>query len=151
MRVRSERKKITRSSDGGKSIAAKNFHRNTARKFREIQFHRLREAGQIHDNDNSFVVGAAEKCQYLWIFREQKLERPTGEGLVILSHGDDPPHPPQQRREILLLILDVDRFVVVFRINRDRKIKLLRIRFGKSGVTIGAPLHRGATAIAIAE
>src|SRR5438045_8235018 len=107
MRVRPESKEITRSSDGGKSVAAENFHRDTAGKFCEVQFHRLRKAGSIHDNDNSFVVGAAEKCQYLWIFREQKLERPTGEGLVILSHGDDAPHPPQQRRQILLLILDV--------------------------------------------
>ncbi len=97
MRVRPERKKITRSSDGGKSIAAKDFHRNTAGKFRKIEFHRLSEAGQIHHNQNGFVFGAAQKCQHLGIFREQKFERAAGKGLVIFSHGDDAPHPPQQR------------------------------------------------------
>src|SRR5207249_702907 len=97
MRVWSESQWITRSSDRRKAIPAKNFHRDTAGKFREIDFYGLGKPGQIHDHENGFVFGAAEKCQHFWIFRKQKLERAARESLVIFSHRDDAPHPPQQR------------------------------------------------------
>src|SRR5215831_21107832 len=40
---------------------------------------------------------------------------------------------------------------MIFRVDRDWQIKLLWICSGKSGVAIGAPLHRCPAAVAIAE
>ncbi len=57
----------------------------------------------------------------------------------------------RRRRQVLLLVLDVDRFVVILGIDRDRQVELLRIRLGETGVAIRAPLHRGSAAVAIAE
>ena len=50
-----------------------------------------------------------------------------------------------------MLVLDVDRFVVVLRVDDDWKVKLLRIRPGKAGVAIGAPLHRRAATVPVAQ
>src|SRR5437762_12964554 len=97
MPVRRKGKRITRSSDRGEPIAAKNFHRDTPGKFREVEFHRLSKPGQIHDHENGFVLGATEKYQYFRILREQKFKRAAGEGMVIYSHGNDQPYLPQQR------------------------------------------------------
>jgi hypothetical protein len=52
---------------------------------------------------------------------------------------------------IALLRVDIDLLVVVLRIDDHRQIELLRIGFGKPGVAVGAPLHRRAHAIAVAE
>ncbi len=92
-----------------------------------------------------------QKGEHLGVFRPEKFNRAAREGLEILAHGDDPPHPPKERGEVLLLILDVDRFVVILGIDRDRQIELLRVGLGKTGIAIAAPLHRGAAAVAIAE
>src|SRR5215813_12060485 len=138
-------------TDRRETIPAKNFHWNAAGEFCEIEFCWLGKAREIHYHQDRLVFGTAQKCKYLWIFWKQKFERTARERPVIFAHRDDASHPPEQRREILLLILDIDRFVVVFGINRDREIKLLRIGFGKAGIPIGAPLHRGAATVAIAE
>src|SRR5947207_13228947 len=108
MPVRRKGKRITRSSDRGEPIAAKNFHRDTPGKFREIEFHRLSKPGQIRDHENGFALGATEKYQYFRIFREQKYKRPAGAGLLIVSHSNDPRHALPQRLEFLLLIVEVE-------------------------------------------
>src|SRR5205085_5904578 len=45
----------------------------------------------------------------------------------------------------------VDRLIVIFRIDRDRQIKLLWIRLGKTGVAVGAPLHWSADTVPVAQ
>ena len=92
-----------------------------------------------------------KECEHLAVFGEDKLKRAARERLEVLAHRDHAPRPPEEGRKILLLVLDVDRFVVVLRIDDDRQMQLLRIRFRKTGVAIGRPLHRGAAAIAIAK
>src|SRR5262249_24073183 len=97
----------------------------------------------------SFIT--PEERERLGIIGMEELQRATRECAEIFSHRDHPAHPPKKRRQILLLIFDIDRLEMVFGINRDRKIELLRIRSRKAGVAIAAPLHRGAATIAIAE
>ena len=50
-----------------------------------------------------------------------------------------------------LLRLDVDRLVVVLGVDDRRQVQLLRIGAREAGVAIGAPLHRRAHAVAVAE
>ena len=57
----------------------------------------------------------------------------------------------KQRVRIVLLGFDVDRFVVILRVDDDRQIELLRIGPREAGVAVGAPLHRRADAVAVAE
>ena len=64
MRMWPEGQGITRSSDGGESIAAKKFHRNAAGKACEIEFEGLRKTREIHHNQNRFVFGAAQKGEH---------------------------------------------------------------------------------------
>src|SRR5262245_38934001 len=47
--------------------------------------------------------------------------------------------------------LNVDNLVVVIRVNVDRQVEPLRVGAGKSGVAVGAPLHRGSDTIAVSE
>ena len=69
----------------------------------------------------------------------------------MLPQCDKPLHPPKQRVRVVLLRLDVDRLVVIFGVDDDGKIEPLRIRPGETRVAVGAPLHRRADAVAIAE
>jgi len=52
---------------------------------------------------------------------------------------------------VLLLRLDVDRLVVVLGIDDDRQVELLRVAPREPGVAVGAPLHRRADAVAVAQ
>src|SRR5438045_6973178 len=91
----------------------------------------------------------AEKREHLVVFREEKLERAAGERPEIFPHRDDAPRPPKQRGEVLLLVLDVDRFVVILGIDRDRQIEMLRIRLREKGVAVRDYLHWGGGAVEI--
>ena len=48
-------------------------------------------------------------------------------------------------------VFNIERFVVIFRIDVHRQIELLRIGARETGVAVGAPLHGSANAIAIAK
>ena len=52
---------------------------------------------------------------------------------------------------VVLLGLDVDRLVVVLGIDDDGEVEALGIRSRKARVAVGAPLHRRANSIAVAE
>ena len=132
-------------------IVTENLHERAAGEARQIELRRLREARKIRDDQDGLVFELAQERQHLRVIRMEKFERAAREGLEILPHRDHAAHPPEQRRQILLLVLDVDRFVVILGIDRDRQIELLRIRLRKTGIAIRAPLHRGAAAVAIAE
>src|SRR5439155_759840 len=58
---------------------------------------------------------------------------------------------PEQRVRVILLALDVERLVVVLRVDDRRQVELLRVGLGEAGVAVGGPLHRGADAVAVAE
>ena len=131
--------------------AADNFQRDRAGEFRKVELGALRKARQIHDAENDLVFVASQKGEDLGVVGEQKFNRAARKCFEAFAHRDDPPRPPKQRGQILLLIFDVDRFVVIFGIDDDRQMQLLRIRQGKTGVTIGTPLHRRPAAVAIAE
>ena len=109
------------------------------------------EAGKVYHNEDGFVFVAAKKRKHLGVVRKKKFESATGKGFKIFPRRDDAAHPPEQGRQILLLILDVDRFEVVFGVDDDWQMELLRIGERKTGVAIGAPLHRSAAAVAVAE
>src|ERR1044072_1456746 len=132
MRVWAERNDVTGFSNWPKQIAAKHFHRHVAREARKVQFHRLGKAREIHYHQNDFVLVTAKKGKNLGIVWIKKFKRAPRKRLEIFPHGDDSACPPEQRGEIFLLIFHVDGFVVILRVDRNRQIKLLRIRSGKS-------------------
>jgi hypothetical protein len=149
--MRAERDDVGRFLDRWKIILAEDFHERAAGESGQIDLGRLREAREVHHDQNGLVFMPPEKREDLVVFREEKFERTTREGAEILPHGNDAARPPKQRGKILLLVLDVDRLVMIFGIDRDRQVELLRIRFRETGIAIRAPLHRGAAAIAIAK
>ena len=77
--------------------------------------------------------------------------RANRKGRIPLPELEDPSHPPEQGRQILLLHVHVYRLVMKFGVDDDRQIELLRVRAGKSGISISTPLHRGSNAVAVAE
>src|ERR1043165_5520994 len=91
------------------------------------------------ESENARVIGV------------KKFKRTAGKSPEIFSHGHDAAHPPEKGGEILLLILNIDRFVMIFGIDDDRQMKLLRVCLGKAGVAIGAPLHWCAAPVAVAQ
>ena len=77
--------------------------------------------------------------------------RAAPERLEPLAQRDQPLRPPQQRVRVVLLRLDVDRLVVVLGVDDDRQDQPLRVGAREAGVAVGAPLHRRAHAVAVAE
>src|SRR5215831_15276059 len=49
------------------------------------------------------------------------------------------------------LRLDVDRLVVIFRVDYDGQVQPLRVCAGEAGISVAAPLHRSAYAVAVTE
>ena len=92
-----------------------------------------------------------EERENFRVVRIQELDGTERERFVVFAGRNDAAHPPEQRRQIFLLILYVDCLVVIFRVNRYCDLKLLVIRFGKTSVTVRAPLHRFSDPIAIAQ
>src|ERR1700720_1180031 len=129
MRVWSEREHIAGFLDRRKWIAAKNFDEPATAEARQIQFDRLREAGKIYDDEDRLIVGLAQKGEHFRVVRVKKFKSAARKGTVLFAHPNHPTHPPKERRQILLLIFDVDRFVVVFRIDDNGQMQLLRVRF----------------------
>src|SRR2546423_15505060 len=113
VRMRAECEDVSGFLDRWKSIATEDFNRNATGKIREIELHRLREAGKIYDDKHGFVFVTAEKGKNSGIVGKKKLERAARERLEIFPHRDDATHPPNQRGHILLLIFDADRFVMI--------------------------------------
>src|SRR5206468_3190574 len=149
--MRPERDDVARFFNRAKQIAAENLHRDRAGETRQIEFHRLREPREIRYHKNCLVLMPAEKGENFRVIRVKKFKRAAGKRLEVFAHRNDTAHPPEQRGEIFLLVFNVDSLVVIFRVDRDRQIKLLRISPRKSGIAVRAPLHGGAATVAIAE
>src|SRR5688572_22897652 len=85
------------------------------------------------------------------IIRVEKFNRPASERLVAFAHRNEALHPPENRVWVILLRFHVERFVMGFGVNDDRKIQAMRARLGKTGVAVTAPLHWCTDGVAIAE
>ena len=96
--MRPESEDISGFLDRRKRVATEHFDRHTSGKLRQIEFNHLREAREIHDNENGFVFVAAEKGEYLGVVRKKKFESAAGKGAEIFPGRNHAAHPPEERR-----------------------------------------------------
>src|SRR5581483_89933 len=82
--VRRDRKQVRQLSDGGKFRLAEQLHRNHAAKLREIELHVLRQAGQIRDYQDLFLLITANVGQHLTVLGIKKCQAAAAEGLESL-------------------------------------------------------------------
>ncbi len=75
----------------------------------------------------------------------------AAEGAAGLAHREHPAGPVQQRALVAQLGLDVDRLVAVHRIHDRGQVEPLRVGAREAGVAVGAPLHGGSNAVAVAD
>ena len=87
----------------------------------------------------------------LWIFRVEELQGAPARSLESFSIGDDAFHPPEEGGGVPLLVFHIDGLVVVLGVDDDRKVELLRVGGGKTGISIRAPLHGRPHAIPVPE
>ena len=150
-RVRAEREEIRNVADLRKLGAPKELVWHLPFELREIELHKLHEARQVRDDEDRLVAMLPDEREDARVVRAEKLDRPAAERLVTLAERDDALHPPEERVRVVVLRFDVERLVVVLGIDDDRQDETLRIRARETGVPVGAPLHRRAHAVAIAE
>src|SRR5262245_14794859 len=81
----------------------------------------------------------------------QKFEGAFAEGMPVLAQVHGPLHPPDQRMRIARLRVDVERFVMIFRLQDEWQIERVRDGPRKPGVFVRTPLHRRADTIAVTE
>src|SRR4029077_504014 len=121
---------IRRLLDRWKMAASDNFQRHRPGELGKVELGELGKAREIHDAEDDLVFIAAQEGEDLPVLWIKKLDRAARKRFEILSHRDDASHPPKQGRQIFLLSFNVDRFVVIFGIDDDREMKLLRIGLG---------------------
>jgi hypothetical protein len=149
--VWAEGEEVRALGDGGEFGAAEEFDGDEALPGGEIEFHGLDEAGEVGDDEDGMVFVATDEGDDFAIFGVKELDGAEAEGDPAFAECDEAFHPPEERVRVALLDVDVDGFVVVFGIEVDGEIERLGIGAGEAGVTVGAPLHGGADAVAIAE
>ena len=76
---------------------------------RQIQFHRLGEAGEVGDHQNGFLFVAQDVAQNLVVVRLEKFAFALAERAPAFAQRQHPPHPPEQRMRIGQLRLHVAR------------------------------------------
>ena len=149
--VGTERQRVRPRPDRRERGAAEELRHAAPGAAREIQVGPLRVAGEVHDREERLVSVLANVCQHVAVRAGDDLEPAPGEGRVPAAQRDDALHPPQQRRRVALLGGDVDGLEVVLGIHDERQVEPLSVRLGEAGVAVGAPLHRRAHRVAIAE
>ena len=117
----------------------------------EIELHVLHEARQVGDDEDRLVLELPHEGQHAGVAGGEQLHRAAAERLELLAQRDEALGPPEQRVGVVLLRLDVDRLVVVLGVDDDRQDQPLRVGAREAGVAVGAPLHRRAHAVAVAE
>ena len=115
----------------------------------QVELDVLRPPGQVRDDEDALLAQLAQVGEHLAVVRKEELERPAAEGLVALAQRDHALHPPEQRVGVRLLGLDVHG--AVLGVADHRQIQLLRVGPGEAGVSVGAPLHRRADAVSVAQ
>ena len=109
------------------------------------------KSGKIRDYKNALAFILANESDNAAVLRREEFERTAAKSFRAFALRQDASRPPQQRAAVVLLSLDVQRFVLILWIDDYRQIQLLRIGPRKSGIAVGAPLHRCAHSVAIAE
>ncbi len=122
-----------------------------AAELRQVELDVLDEAREVGDHQDPLAVVAADERQDAVVVGLEELDRAPAEGLVALAQGDHPAHPPELRVGVRLLGLDVDRLVVVLGVDDHRQVELVRVGVREAGVSVRAPLHRGAHAVPVAQ
>src|SRR5580765_7063898 len=92
--VWTERKQIRTLADGWKAITPKNLHWYRIAMLGQVQFHALRETGEIGNHQNLFVCKFPHKCQYLAIGWKQELYCSPAKGGMLFSLRYHALHPP---------------------------------------------------------
>ncbi len=75
----------------------------------------------------------------------------SAKSLESIPDADDLSHPPKKGRGVLFLIFDIDKRMMIFRVDNQREIHFLRIAERKPSISIGIPLHRSPDAVTIAK
>src|SRR5262245_21213260 len=81
----------------------------------------------------------------------EKLDRSAAKYLEPFSQPDHVSHPVQKGTGVTDLRFDVDGLVSVHWIHDHGTIKLGGVGTRKTGITVGAPLHRSSHTVAVAE
>ncbi len=150
-RIARQRQHVGQVADRRERRAADHLDGDTAAKLREIELDGLRRALEVRDAENRLLLVAAHVREDRAIAGPQQLERAAAERLGSLPHGEHAARPVEQRRRLPRLRLDVDRRVAVDGIHDRRQIEALRIGAREAAVAVGAPLHRRADAVAVAQ
>ncbi len=130
---------------------AEHLDRDMVAELRQVEFRELDVPGEVGDDEDRFVLEAADEGQHLAVLRMEELDAASPEGAVLFAQRDEPLHPPQQRVLVVLLRRDVDRLVVVLGVGDDGEIQPLAVGRREPGVAVAAPLHGRPDAVAIAD
>ena len=149
--MRAERDEVRRIPNRRKFGPAEQFNRRCSFECGQIEPGVLNKAREVGNDEDHFVLIAADECQNVVIVRIKELERPAAKRFVTLPQGDEPFHPPQHRVRIVLLRLHIERFVMRIRVDNNRQIQAVGAGSGKAGVSIRAPLHWGSNTVPVAE
>ena len=134
--VRAEREVVAALGDRRELVPAEQLDGHHAAMLVQVEGDALGEPRQVGDHQHDLVVVLAGEREDLGVLREQELDVAAAEHLVLRPQRDDPPHPAEQRAGVLLLGLDVDRLVVVLRVDDRRQVELLRVGRGEAGVAV---------------
>ena len=118
---------------------------------RPFQLDRLQEARQVGDAKDLLGLVPAHVGEDLAVLRTQQLQRPAPKGPVSFSKRDQALGPRVHRVRVTLLGFHVDCFVVVLGIGDDRQVEPLAVGPREARVAVGAPLHRRADTVAVAQ
>ncbi len=149
--VRGQRQQVGQFADRRERGAAQHLDRHAPLEGREIELHRLRGAREIEDGQDHVVAVLADIGQDLAVARLEEGAPSAAEGAAGLAHGQHAARPVQQRALVAHLRLDIHRLVAVHRIHDRLQVEALRVGAREAGVAVGAPLHRRAHAVAVAD
>src|ERR1051325_5745714 len=135
-RMRTQRKEIGLVGNRRKFRAPKQFNRNALLEFGQIQLNRLGESREIGDDQYVLVLPLPDKCQHLAVFRAKEFEGAPAESFKSLAKRKRALHPPEKGIRVLALRLDIDAFVVKFRILNDRQKKCVRMSAREAGIPV---------------
>ena len=121
-RMRAEGEKVRGLFHPGKSRAAEEFDKGGSLIPCKVQSCVLNIAGKIDHHQQMFAFVTTDKGQDAGVVRLKKFKRAAAKGLEAFPQPNHAPHPPQQRMLVTFLGLDIDDFIMVFRVDDDRQV-----------------------------
>ena len=149
--MRPEGEQVRQLPDGREGRAAKQFDGHTIFEGRQVQLDRLGESREVGHHQQYLVLVPQHISEDLAVLRREEFNPPLAQRAPAFTEGQHPPHPPQQGMRVEALRFHVHCFVLVFGVQGDRQIQLLRVRARKPRVAIRAPLHRRSHPVAVAQ